>query len=121
MRRIVSSLAVAVLLLAATVFAGSTTATAAADPLCDPPYYYNASSSTAIVLRSHNIKAAPYAACGNVAWVGEGAKVYIWCSRVNKYGHMWVYARVSGESTRGWISLDNIEISGTTWPCGDGW
>ena len=118
-QRIFSSLTTVVLLLAATVFVGSTTASAAADALCDPPGYYNASSSTAIILRSHYIKDAPYAACGNVAWVNEGAKVYIWCSTVNKYGNMWLYARIAGTSTRGWISMDNMEVTGGAFPCGD--
>jgi hypothetical protein len=122
MRRIVSSLTAAILLFAAIAFSGSATANAAQAALCDPPHYFNGSNSTAMTLRSHNIKSAPYAACGNVAWIGEGMNIYIWCSRVNQYGNMWVYARVAGSSTRGWFSLDNIEIlAGTTWPCGDGW
>ena len=118
-QRIFSSLTAVVLLLAATIFVGSGTANAADDPLCKAPGYYNASSSTAKVLRSHYLKDAPYAACGNAAWVEKDAKLYIWCSTVNKYGNMWLYVRIAGTSSRGWVSMDNIDVTGGAFPCGD--
>ncbi|MEU7132726.1 serine/threonine-protein kinase [Streptomyces sp. NPDC046261] len=50
----------------------------------------------------------PYKVCASVAPAKSGAKLWFHCSVENSYGHKWIYVRVDGTKTAGWMSADNI-------------
>ncbi|MFI9205750.1 serine/threonine-protein kinase [Streptomyces sp. NPDC053048] len=50
----------------------------------------------------------PYKVCSAVSKVKSGTKLWFHCSVENSYGHKWIYVRVEGTKTAGWMSADNI-------------
>ena len=106
-RRITTSLVTA-LLLAATVFSGSTAANATTAALCDPPYYQNVSNGWAVTDGAQTMKVAPYASCATVAQPASRTFIYIWCFHENRDGYFWVYGRIAGTQTRGWMRLNDF-------------
>ncbi|GHG58605.1 serine/threonine-protein kinase [Streptomyces griseocarneus] len=50
----------------------------------------------------------PYKVCGSVTPAKSGAKLWFHCSVENAYGHKWIYVRVDGTKSAGWMSADNI-------------
>ncbi|MEV4921715.1 serine/threonine-protein kinase [Streptomyces roseoverticillatus] len=50
----------------------------------------------------------PYQVCGSVAAAKSGTKVWFHCSVENAYGHKWLYVRVDGTKSAGWLSADTI-------------
>ncbi|GAA1643820.1 hypothetical protein ACFQY4_27070 [Catellatospora bangladeshensis] len=60
-----------------------------------------------------NLKVGPYSSCGTVRSLAVGTRVFKHCEVMNSYGNIWWYVRVSGTSTYGWMSLQNLtNISG---------
>ncbi|WP_433435480.1 hypothetical protein [Nonomuraea sp. CA-141351] len=58
---------------------------------------------------SYNLKKGPQAdQCGNVARLRRGQVIYFHCWVKNGYGNLWVYGRVKGTRTYGWMSIDNF-------------
>ncbi|MEV5510859.1 serine/threonine-protein kinase [Streptomyces orinoci] len=55
-----------------------------------------------------HLMAGPYQACSAVTLARTGTKLWYHCYVVNAYGHTWVYARVAGTHTSGWMSADNL-------------
>ncbi|GAA1618197.1 hypothetical protein GCM10009733_013150 [Nonomuraea maheshkhaliensis] len=58
--------------------------------------------------RAGNMKKGPYSSCGNVKYLSEDTTVYFHCKVINGYGKVWVYVRVAGTTTEGWVSYDNL-------------
>ncbi|TYB64229.1 hypothetical protein FXF51_21045 [Nonomuraea sp. PA05] len=83
-------------------------ASAATLPGCPVPRTANVDHGTGVMKGTFNLKTAPYAACGNVARLRAGQVLYFHCWTLNRYGKHWVYARVKGSKTYGWMSLDNL-------------
>ncbi|MFT7839738.1 hypothetical protein Q5530_26640 [Saccharothrix sp. BKS2] len=55
--------------------------------------------------------AAPYrrGPAGECASVGSHSGLaYIWCQKVNAYGHLWYYVRDSSSNTVGWVWSGNV-------------
>ncbi|MFF7726020.1 serine/threonine-protein kinase [Streptomyces sp. NPDC008001] len=50
----------------------------------------------------------PYQVCGSVAPAKSGTKVWFHCSVENAYGHPWLYVRIDGTKSAGWLSADTI-------------
>ncbi|MFH8787219.1 serine/threonine-protein kinase [Streptomyces roseoverticillatus] len=50
----------------------------------------------------------PYQVCGSVAAAKSGTKVWFHCSVENAYGHKWLYVRIDGTKSAGWLSADTI-------------
>ncbi|MEU5188523.1 serine/threonine-protein kinase [Streptomyces klenkii] len=50
----------------------------------------------------------PYQVCGSVAPAKSGTKVWFHCSVENAYGHKWLYVRIEGTKSAGWLSADTI-------------
>jgi hypothetical protein len=69
------------------------------------------------MLGTYNLKAAPYSECGNVMSVAQGRQIFYHCWILNSYGNLWVYGRVEGTSTSGWMSGSNLS---DTWLDDDG-
>lgn len=57
---------------------------------------------------SYHLESGPYESCSSVALASSGALLYLQCDVVNAYGNKWVYVRISGTSTTGWMSDDNL-------------
>ncbi|MFI2714594.1 hypothetical protein ACH495_31180 [Micromonospora sp. NPDC018662] len=116
LHRTVAAIASAVLL---TTTLGLTVASPAqASHSCGSPAYQNVDDGYGILKGAYNLKTAPYSDCGNVAYLGKGTKLYIWCQVINEYDNFWVYTRVAGTETRGWMSWDNFsEVTGNRGHC----
>lgn len=50
----------------------------------------------------------PYQACSSVTRAKSGTKLHYQCYVTNAYGNKWLYVRVDGASTSGWMSADNL-------------
>ncbi len=60
----------------------------------------------------------PYAECSNVTAVKSGVKVYYHCYVTNAHGNKWIYARIEGTNTEGWLVGDKTTLkSGTLARC----
>ncbi|MEW2032401.1 serine/threonine-protein kinase [Streptomyces roseifaciens] len=60
----------------------------------------------------------PYKVCGSVAPAKSGTKVWFHCAVENSYGHKWIYVRIEGTKSAGWMSGDTIiRQSGQTLRC----
>ncbi|MFG2985594.1 protein kinase [Streptomyces sp. NPDC048258] len=60
----------------------------------------------------------PYAECSSVTEVKSGAKVYYHCYVTNAHANKWVYARIAGTETEGWVFGDKSTLdSGTLARC----
>ncbi len=55
-----------------------------------------------------NILNGPYKVCAAVAPAKSGAKLWFHCSVENSYGHKWIYVRIDGTKSAGWMSADNV-------------
>ncbi|WP_327582772.1 hypothetical protein OHA25_43650 [Nonomuraea sp. NBC_00507] len=92
----------------AALLSGSAAASAATLPGCGGPSPVNVDDGWGVMRGSFNLKTAPYAACGNVTKLHAGQVLYFHCWTRNKYGKHWVYVRVKGTGTHGWMSKDNL-------------
>ncbi|UDM05533.1 hypothetical protein [Streptomyces longhuiensis] len=54
------------------------------------------------------IRPKPYESCGSHGTFTAGTKIYYWCYIYNDYGNMWIYGRVAGTETKGWIYAPNV-------------
>ncbi|MFI6475686.1 protein kinase [Streptomyces sp. NPDC050516] len=60
----------------------------------------------------------PYAACSYVTAMKSGVKVYYHCYVTNAQGNKWIYARIAGTNTEGWVFSDKSTLkSGTLARC----
>ncbi|WP_328923511.1 protein kinase [Streptomyces sp. NBC_00190] len=60
----------------------------------------------------------PYAECSYVTEVKSGAKVYYHCYVTNASANKWIYARIAGTDTEGWVFGDKSTLdSGTLARC----
>ncbi|WP_326697863.1 hypothetical protein OG909_11290 [Streptomyces sp. NBC_01754] len=109
-RRFGTTIAVTALLLGGATTVGAGTASAAGP--CDSHSYQNNSSAWGYFLGSYNLKTRPAAECPNVKKFGTGTKLYVWCAIQNYCGNVWVYGRVEGTQSKGWISGDNVSYEG---------
>jgi hypothetical protein len=75
-----------------------------------PSHGYNG-EGYGILVDTSSLRPAPYAACGTVASVAQGKKVWLWCSVVNSYNHLWWWVRIDGTSTYGWMWDGNLKVS----------
>ncbi|UQI49085.1 protein kinase [Streptomyces sp. HU2014] len=56
----------------------------------------------------YHLVSGPYQTCSSVSRAKSGTKLWFHCSVVNAYGNKWIYARVEGTKTAGWMSADNL-------------
>ncbi|MBW5481220.1 protein kinase [Streptomyces bambusae] len=60
----------------------------------------------------------PYAECSYVTELKSGAKVYYHCYVTNAHANKWIYARIAGTETEGWVFGDKSTLdSGTLARC----
>lgn len=91
-------------------------APASAQPRCPRPIVINVDDGSGVMKGTYRLKAGPFAGsrCRAVATLRRGTVLYFQCWTRNSYGHSWVYARVKGTRTFGWMSADNlVHLRGT--------
>ncbi|MBY8883633.1 hypothetical protein K7472_02070 [Streptomyces sp. PTM05] len=94
--------ATAVLVAGLTVVAGGT---ANASSPCDYVATANNSDTTTKLMAGSNLFIEPSEDCTAIASYRQGSTFYAWCAVSNYYGNQWVYGRLAGEDTKGWVSI----------------
>nr|WP_221462830.1 serine/threonine-protein kinase [Streptomyces olivoverticillatus] len=56
----------------------------------------------------YHLTTGPYESCPAVTRAKAGTKLWYHCSVNNAYGNKWIYVRMEGTSTSGWMSSDNL-------------
>ncbi|WP_406347032.1 protein kinase domain-containing protein [Streptomyces sp. NBC_00648] len=78
----------------------------------------NRSDGYGYASQSTHLYTGPYAACSYVTAVKSGVKVYYHCYVANAQGNKWIYARIQGTNTEGWLFSDKSTLaSGTLARC----
>ncbi|MFY1692521.1 hypothetical protein [Plantactinospora sp. WMMB782] len=90
---------------------------ASAAPSCTSPSHNVNGEGSGILVGTYNLKSAPYSHCSTITSVPQRAEIYYHCWYQNAYGNWWVYGRIAGTSTSGWMSGDNLQ---DTWLDDDG-
>ncbi|MEU1072719.1 MULTISPECIES: protein kinase [unclassified Streptomyces] len=63
----------------------------------------NRSDGYGYASQTTHLYTGPYAVCSYVTVVKSGVKVYYHCYVTNAQGNKWIYARIQGTSTEGWL------------------
>ncbi|MBB5075787.1 hypothetical protein [Nonomuraea endophytica] len=81
---------------------------------CVAPPTANVDHGAAVMKVTANLKRGPYQGprCATITKLAKGTTLYFQCWTTNEYGNRWVYARVKGTRTNGWMSIDNIKLAG---------
>ncbi|WP_371657166.1 MULTISPECIES: protein kinase domain-containing protein [unclassified Streptomyces] len=74
----------------------------------------NRSDGYGYASQSTHLYTGPYAACSYVTAVKSGVKVYYHCYVANAQGNKWIYARIQGTNTEGWLFSDKSTLAGGT-------
>ncbi|MFG6193969.1 hypothetical protein [Nonomuraea sp. JJY05] len=95
--------------MAGTLVYGPAASAAGPPSPCIAPATSNLDGGYGVMKGSFNLKKGPYAdRCGNVTRLGRGRVIYFHCWTRNGRGNLWVYGRVKGTGTYGWMSVDNF-------------
>jgi hypothetical protein len=66
---------------------------------------------------SYNLKRKPVTRTCDVRRMHRGQVLYFHCWTKNSYGNLWVYGRVKGTRTYGWMSVANFRsVHGSSYP-----
>lgn len=69
---------------------------------------------------SYNLKRKPFMNTCNVRRMHRGQVLYFHCWKKNSHGNLWVYGRVKGTRTYGWMSVANFSsVHGSSYPTCD--
>lgn len=74
---------------------------------CTPWHPANDGEGMYVMDVNANLKVAFYASCGNVTYLHKGDVLYEQCWAYNARQNVWIYARVAGTSTYGWMYTGN--------------
>nr|WP_078893389.1 serine/threonine-protein kinase [Streptomyces sp. NRRL F-2580] len=78
----------------------------------------NRSDGYGYAAQETHLYTGPYAECSYVSAVKSRVKVYYHCYVTNAHGNKWIYARIEGTSTEGWLVGDKSTLkSGTLARC----
>ncbi|MEU4352943.1 protein kinase [Streptomyces sp. NPDC023838] len=78
----------------------------------------NRSDGYGYTAQSTHLYTGPYAVCSYVTAVKSGVKVYYHCYATNAQGNKWIYGRIQGTNTEGWLFSDKSTLaSGTLARC----
>ncbi|MFI1937436.1 serine/threonine-protein kinase [Streptomyces purpureus] len=70
----------------------------------------NNSDGYGYVSQGTHLYTGPYSECSYVTAVKSGVKVHYHCYVTNAHGNKWIYARIDGTSTEGWIFSDKSTL-----------
>jgi hypothetical protein len=68
-----------------------------------------------------NMQKAPYAECGTNYRAKTGTKIWSWCTVENDYGNTWLWGRVDGTETYGWVYIEHAKELVEKPTSNDGW
>jgi hypothetical protein len=74
---------------------------------CGSQAVTNADDGYIILGEAANLQKAPYAECGTYARANAGTKIWSWCLADNDYDNTWLWGRIDGTETYGWIFIDH--------------
>ncbi|WP_438295964.1 protein kinase domain-containing protein [Streptomyces sp. HUAS TT7] len=74
----------------------------------------NSSDGYGHAAQGTHLYTGPYAACSYVTALKSGTKVYYHCYVTNAQANKWIYARIDGTHTEGWIFSDKSTVDGGT-------
>ncbi|WP_443067854.1 protein kinase domain-containing protein [Streptomyces sp. NBC_01351] len=78
----------------------------------------NRSNGYGHTTQNTHLYTGPYAECSYVTEVKSGTKVYYHCYVANAHANKWIYARIAGTDTEGWMFSDKSTLdSGTLARC----
>ncbi|MFE9636330.1 protein kinase [Streptomyces sp. NPDC006463] len=78
----------------------------------------NRSNGYGVVAEDTHLYTGPYAECSYVSAAKPGVKVYYHCYVTNAHGNKWIYSRIEGTNTEGWLFSDKSTLkSGTLARC----
>ncbi len=60
------------------------------------------------MIGDHHVLAGPYKVCAAVAPAKNGAKLLFQCYVENSFGHKWIYVRIDGSNSAGWVFTDSM-------------
>ena len=103
------------------VGARSAAAAAAAAASCGSQAVTNADDGYLILGETANLQKAPYAACGTYATAPAGTKIWSWCAVENDYDNTWLWGRIDGTQTHGWMYIGNASEIVEKPTANDGW
>ncbi|MFG2643663.1 protein kinase [Streptomyces sp. NPDC048370] len=66
----------------------------------------NRSDGYGYLSQNSHLYTGPYSECGWVTAVKDGVKIYYHCYVTNAHGNKWIYARIQGTETEGWVFAD---------------
>lgn len=120
MRR-VAPLAVGALL-AGAVPSVAVQAWASADtPGCGSQPVANNDDGYIVLGESAPLHKAPYNACGVFQTVAANTKIWTWCTIENDYGNTWIWGRIDGTQTQGWMYIEHAKEVQEVPTKDDGW
>lgn len=88
---------------------------------CGSQAVTNADDGYLILGKDANLQKAPYAACGTYATAKAGTKIWSWCAVENVYDNTWIWGRIDGTQTHGWVYLGNAKDVVEVPTANDGW
>ncbi|MCT4356461.1 protein kinase [Streptomyces sp. Je 1-79] len=69
----------------------------------------NRSDGYGYLAENSHLYTGPYAECSYVTAVKADVKVYYHCYVTNAYGNTWIYARIQGTETEGWLHREKAD------------
>jgi hypothetical protein len=117
---VAARLGVAAMLGLATAAVPAAASPAVAAPSCSGPSIWLNGEGAGTTWAKANLKKGPYAACTTAKALKAKTTVYYQCAYQNAYGNIWLYVRVAGTSTTGWIPVSSIRQSSGGDDDGDG-
>lgn len=80
--------------------------------------HQNRSNGFGYLADDNHLFTGPYKECSYVTFAKSGGKLFYHCYITNAHGNKWIYARIEGTETEGWISSDHFtRQSGTLARC----
>ncbi|MFF9914445.1 protein kinase [Streptomyces sp. NPDC013457] len=62
--------------------------------------------------QNSHLYTGPYSVCSYVTVIKTGTKVYYHCYVTNAQGNKWIYARIQGTETEGWLFSEKVTTKG---------
>ncbi|MGW7452549.1 protein kinase domain-containing protein [Streptomyces sp. NPDC054787] len=80
--------------------------------------HQNRSNGYGYLVGDYHLFTGPYQECSHVTLAKSGGKLFYHCYVTNAHGNKWIYARIEGTATEGWMSSNHFtRESGTLARC----
>jgi hypothetical protein len=88
---------------------------------CGSQAVTNADDGYIVLGEDADLQKAPYAACGTNIRAKAGTKIWSWCTVENDYGNTWLWGRIAGTETYGWVYVEHASEVVEQPTKNDGW